>query len=287
MRIIFFLFALYTLLYCNKIFAQEQQGKHSLFYDRDSALFYEKVLELKGISIGSTSILLSEVGRSFIEYPYVGKTLETGNDEKLVVNLREFDCTTLVESCLAFSLTLKSGDVTFSNYKQILKKIRYRDGIIDSYNSRLHYFTDWITNNQKKGFVTDTTKYFNGVAWQKQIDFMSTHAGYYKQLINDSNLIPGIREIEKEISGRTYFYIAKDSIAAIEPKLEEGMIVAITTNINGLDIAHTGMLVKENGQIHLLHASSDAAKVVISEKTFSEYLSGNKRQTGVMLLKVK
>jgi len=46
-------------------------------------------------------------------------------------------------------------------------------------------------------------------------------------------------------------------------------------------------LVRENGMIHLLHASSTTGKVVISEKTFQEYLMGNKLQTGVMLLKVK
>jgi hypothetical protein len=231
--------------------------------------------------------LLVKTGKSFIGYPYTAKTLETGNVESLVVNLREFDCTTFVETCLAFSLTLKSGNVTFDNYKHFLKKIRYRDGKINNYISRLHYFCDWITDNQKKGFISDTTQYLGGIVFQKEIDFMSTHAGSYLQLKNDSNLIPPIREIEKEISSQNYFYVPKENIECIESNLEEGMIVAITSGIKGLDIAHTGILVRENGKIHLLHASSDAGKVVISEKTFREYISGNKHQTGVMFLKVK
>jgi hypothetical protein len=65
------------------------------------------------------------------------------------------------------------------------------------------------------------------------------------------------------------------------------MIVAITSDIQGLDIAHTGILVMENGKIHLLHASSDKGKVVISEKTFQEYIMGNKHQTGAIFLNVK
>jgi hypothetical protein len=269
------------------LFAQEHLCNQAVLNQQDSILFFEKVSELKDLKNESTHALLSKTGRSFIGLPYTGKTLETGNIESLVVNLREFDCTTFVENCLAFSLTLKYGNTSFDNFKHFLKEIRYRDGKIENYDSRLHYFCDWITDNQKKGFISDTTKYLGGIAWQKKIDFMSIHSDSYMQLKNDSNLIPGIREIEKEISSRNYFYIPKENIEDIEPYLEEGMIIAITSGIKGLDIAHTGMLVRENGRIHLLHASSSAGKVIISEKNLQEYLLGNKLQTGVMFLKVK
>jgi hypothetical protein len=287
MRFIFLFLAFITPIFCNTLFAQEDILNKVIIDKQDSIIFFEKMKELKGNSNKSRSQLLVKTGRSFIGYPYLGKTLETGNIESLVVNLREFDCTTFVETCLAFSLTLKSEKITFENFKHYLKEIRYRDGEIENYDSRLHYFCDWITDNQKKGLITDTTKFFCGIAMQKQIDFMSTHVGSYMQLKNDSMLIPGIREIEKDISSRNYLYVPKENIGSIESRLEEGMIVAITSDIKGLDIAHTGMLVIENGGIHLLHASSDAGKVVISEKTFLEYIMGNKHQTGVMLLKVK
>jgi len=287
MRYISFLILFNILTFCNIISAKEQICKEQILEDQDSLRFFEKISELKGTNDESTSFLFAKMGRSFLGYPYTSKTLETGNRESLVVNLREFDCTTFVETCLAFTLTLKSGNETFSNYKHFLTEIRYRDGNIDNYNSRLHYFCDWITDNQKKGLIFDTTQYLGGVAFPTEIDFMSTHADSYMQLKNDSNLIPGIREIEKEISARNYFYIPKENIGSIEPYLQEGMIVAITSGIKGLDIAHTGMLVRENGRIHLLHASSSAGKVIISEKTFQDYLLGNKLQTGVILLKVK
>jgi hypothetical protein len=287
MRTLALLILINTLTFCNILFAQEVLCSQGRSNEQDSILFYKKVKELKELSGENTANLFAKTGRSFVGYPYTHKTLETDNAESLVVNFREFDCTTFVETCLAFSLTLKSENITFENFKHYLKEIRYRDGNIENYDSRLHYFCDWITDNQKKGFITDTTKYFGGTDLQKPIDFMSTHIGSYIQLKNDSTLVPGIREIEKEISARNYFYIPKENIGSIESRLEEGMIVAITSDIKGLDIAHTGILVRENGQIHLLHASSDAGKVVISEKTFLEYIIGNKRQTGAILLKVK
>jgi hypothetical protein len=275
-----------TLTFCNILFAQEGFYNQGINNEQDSVLFYKKVKELKELKGENASILFSKTGRSFIGIPYTHKTLETGNVESLVVNLREFDCTTFVETCLAFTLTLKSEKITFENFKHYLKEIRYRGGNIENYDSRLHYFCDWITDNQKKGLIIDSTKYLGGIVFPVEIDFMSTHTGSYMQLKNDSNLIPGIREIEKEISSRNYFYIPKENIGNIESRLEEGMIVAITSDIKGLDIAHTGMLVRENGKVHLLHASSTSGKVVISEKTFLEYIMGNKHQTGVILLKV-
>lgn len=287
MRALILIILFFALTHRHLLLAQEGVGTQGINNEQDSVLFYKKVNELKEFRGGSTANLLPKIGRSFIGYPYTGKTLETGNNETLVVNLREFDCTTFVESCLAFTLTFKSGEVNFNNYKHFLKKIRYRDGEIKNYDSRLHYFTDWITDNQKKRIISDATKKLGGIPYVNTIDFMSTHIGYYQQLNNDSTLIPGIRDIENEISSRKYFYIPKENVGNIESLLEEGMIVAITSAIKGLDIAHTGMLVRENGKIHLLHASSDAKKVVISEKTFFDYLLGNKRQTGVMFLKVK
>ena len=115
---------------------------------------------------------------------------------------------------------------------------------------------------------------------------MSTHPGYYAQLKNDTVMVDAISCFEKKINARKYFYIPKEEVVKIEPQLEEGMIVAITSGVTGLDIAHLGFLVRVNGRIHLLHASSDFKKVMVSEKPLSDYLAGNKKQTGIMVLKV-
>jgi hypothetical protein len=232
------------------------------------------------------SFLLEKIGRSFIGTPYKAHTLEVGDQEALVINLREFDCTTFVETCLALTTTFKMGGYTFDSYQYILKRIRYREGYIDGYNSRLHYFTDWITDNSISGYVKDATQIFDGIPYENNVNFMSTHTESYSQLANDTSAVSGIKAIEAEISKRQYYYVPKEDLNLNEIYLEEGWIVAFTTDINGLDVIHTGITVRNGENIHLLHASSDAGKVVVSDKTLVEYVMGNKLQTGVILLKI-
>ena len=252
----------------------------------DSLIFSGKVQHLTVFDKYPDNKLLVKTGESFLGTLYLGKTLEKGDSETLVINLREFDCTTFVESCMALSLAIKSEEPTFERFAESLIKIRYRDGKINGYTSRLHYFTEWISDNQKKGLITDITKELGGIPFDKRIDFMSTHPNSYMQLANDPSLIDKIHEIENNISRSPHYYIPKEEVKSIEHKLKDGMIVAITTSLNGLDIIHTGILISEKGRIHLLHASSDCKKVVISEKPLEEYLLGNKLQTGIMVLKV-
>ncbi|MBN1925115.1 MAG: DUF1460 domain-containing protein [Prolixibacteraceae bacterium] len=250
----------------------------------DSLIVLKKISEMKHFVNDPMTQLLVRVAKSFIGSPYVGHTLEVGDEENLVVNMREFDCTTFIETCLALSATIKSGKESFSDYCENLLKIRYRDGQMNGYLSRLHYFSDWISNNQKKGYISDVTKLSGGVEFPVRVNFMSKHFDAYKRLKADTTLLHSLIGIEKEISGREYFYIPEDSISTSLPLLREGMIVAFTTNIEGLDIIHTGFLVEKGGVIYLLHASSDREKVVISEKSLAEYVDGNKLQTGIMIL---
>jgi hypothetical protein len=262
------------------------KGGDSTLCINDSLIFYKKADLLKSATEGSLAKLLIKTAKSFEGTPYVGKTLEGNNHESLVVNLRELDCSTFIESSLAIALTLKSGNITFAEYKNNLETLRYRDGNLEGYESRLHYFSDWIYDNQRKGIIKDITKKLGGIPYTKEINFMSMHPGFYAQLNNNPAVVDSICQIEKEITSRKYYFIPKEKVEAIEPRLDEGMIVAITSAVTGLDIAHVGFLVKVNGRIHLLHASSDAVKVIVGEKPLSAYLAGNKKQTGIMVLKV-
>lgn len=230
--------------------------------------------------------MATQVALSFECTPYVGKTLEINNSESLVVNLRELDCSTFLETVLSIVLTKKSGEESFQKYKEILATLRYRNGTICGYESRLHYFSDWIHDNEQKGIVKDITRELGGIEFHKKINFMSTHSSAYKQLKDDSSMVIKIIEIEKAMSLRNFYYIPKDSVAAIESQLSDGMIVGITSAVDGLDIAHVGFLIRKDGQIRLLHASSDEGKIVVSTKSLSEYLSGNKKQNGIVVMKL-
>ena len=115
---------------------------------------------------------------------------------------------------------------------------------------------------------------------------MSTHINSYPQLKANDSFVNEIKKFEKEISARKYYYIPQEKIAQVEDKIQSGDILGITTNVDGLDISHTGIAYRaEDGRIHLMHAPNVGYKVQISEKPLAEYIQGNKKQTGIMVLR--
>jgi len=231
--------------------------------------------------------VIAEVGKSFTGTPYVAGTLdEYPNTEELVINITGLDCVTFVENALIFSRLIKSGKTDFDNYKKELELIRYRGGKNSGYSSRLHYFTDWIYDNEKKGIVKDITSDLGGVNIGKNIDFMTSHRNSYKQLQDNNNLMEEMHEVENNINSREIFYITVENISSVYDKLRTGDIVGITTSIGGLDIAHTGFVYKEGGNTYLMHASLKNKKVEISASELQDYIMGNSKQTGIVVARV-
>ena len=171
MRIVLLFIGMTSLMSCGKLIPKNQTDYNIIYTKEDSLLVLEKREEFKDESVDRMSFLLEKIGRSFIGSPYKAHTLETDGEESLIINLREFDCTTFVETCLALTTEFKMGGYTFDSYQYILKRIRYRNGYIDGYNSRLHYFTDWITDNSELGYVKDATKIFDGVPYPNKVNF--------------------------------------------------------------------------------------------------------------------
>ena len=232
------------------------------------------------------SNVIAAVGKSFMGTEYVAHTLEKGKTESLVINLTGLDCTTFLENSLVFARLIKEKKDSFNNYESELTKIRYRGGVINQYPSRLHYFSDWIYDNEKKGIVKNISKELGGVPVNFQVDFMSTHPDAYIQLKENPDFIPVIRKQEEEISKRTYYYIPKSKEAEIDSKIESGNLIAFTSNVKGLDINHVGIAVRmEDGKIHLLNAPNVGYKVQISELPLDKYLEKIKTDTGIVVLR--
>ena len=230
----------------------------------------------------ATAELMIKVGSFFLQTPYVAHTLET-EEEQLVINLREMDCTTFAENCLAISRCIKSGNLSFDPFCSELQLIRYREGKIDAYPSRLHYFCDWIHNNQQKKLIKDMSEDLAQTPHNRQINFMSTHPDSYRQLKEDTSLVKVIAGQEKLISAREMFYIPECRIAEVESELMDGDIAGITTEIEGIAIQHVVILIRVEGRIHMMHASSKAGKVMISENTLEDYLLNSKSASGIMV----
>ncbi len=251
---------------------------------KDKEILLDLFSQLENKADYTTSELVVLAGKSFLETPYVAHTIEC-NEEQLVVNLREMDCTTYAENCLAIARTIKSRELTYTQFTKELTNIRYHKGVVNEYPSRLHYFSDWIFENAEKGLVKQVSKEMGSTPYVSEINFMSTHPDSYEQLKNNPDFISRIAETEKDINTRSMFYIPKDKIAEYEHLMKEGDIIGITTSIKGLDIMHVAILVKKDNRIHLMHASSAADKVVISEETLVAYLSKSKSASGIMIVR--
>jgi hypothetical protein len=229
--------------------------------------------------------------RQFIGRPYVAYTLEVSDPETLVVNTRQLDCTTLVENVTALTLCAYRNLYTYRDYQNALVSMRYRWGIIDGYPSRIHYFTEWITENSRAGIVTEIQQPnppFTALQMVK-VDYMSKHPQSYKALRLHPEFVSEIRQIEQRVSGQQFRYIPKSDVtntSLLRETIQDGDIIAITCQKPGLDIAHLGFAVWRNDGLHLLNASQLHKRVVEEPMTLGEYLSKHPSHTGIRIIRI-
>ena len=229
--------------------------------------------------------------RKFLDVPYVAHTLEVNDDEQLVINVEELDCTTLVETVTALTLCAYRKEFTYAAYQNNLRNMRYRDGVINGYPSRIHYFTDWIMSNQQAGIVSEIQQPnppFTAVQTVK-VSYMSEHPQSYKALKAHPEYVSEIREMEQRITGQKFRFIPKSEVkntAAVREAVHDGDIIAITCNKPGLDIAHLGFAVWRKDGLHLLNASQLHKKVVEEPMTLYQYLQKHPSHTGIRIIRI-
>lgn len=277
----FFVLLLIFLIGQNISFAQSNQNER-IMLPEDKRIAEEKLNTFSLKSGLPISELISEIGLSFLGTPYVVASLENGLDEKMVINLRELDCTTFVENCLALARTVKLGKTDFESFVAELERIRYRDGIRNKYPSRLHYFSEWIHNNHKKCFISETPN-LNGEKSDKTVNYMSTHPAQYPVLKEHPELIPSIAEQEKELTTAGFMFFPKENLPNLYKFLHHGDIIALTSSIEGVDINHVGIAIKKSDGFYLLHAPLSGKKVLISDGQLSDFLKPASKNNGIMI----
>ena len=213
------------------------------------------------------------IAREFIGTPYVGHTLEIPEEETLYVSTSGLDCLTFVETVISIAKTSGSDHPDMETYLTTLRSIRYRDGEIDGYPSRLHYASEWAADNEKRGnFREITPDYDLSEKRVKTIDFMTKNRRLYPAMKDDA-VYKAIKENEKALRGMEYSIIptAKVDMAA-KNFLKNGDVVAIVTDKAGLDVSHNGIIIIKDGIPHLIHASSKFKKVISDTTPLKEYL---------------
>ncbi len=261
------------------------QAKSQTVCDLESRAKLEATLEKFSNSASSelaAGDLVLAVGKSFLGTPYLEKTLEIPGKEQVVINLMGLDCTTFVESVLALVYSLKKTSPQMADMEKALENFRYLQGKNTGYGSRLHYFSDWIYENEKAGRIIHLSKSLGGILSPNIPSFMSANPSAYPQLADPTHLA-SIHEREVLLASRELYFIPKEKIHLIEGQLQNGDILAITTPLKNLDVVHVGFAVKQGDRIYLMHASSVSREVEISTLPLQEYLLKNRSQTGIMV----
>ena len=259
----------------------------SAFADEQDRVSIEKWLQ-EAVSLSKDSCRTLHFAKKMLGVPYVAGTLDGNEEEQLVVLVDSLDCTTFVETVLAFCIADKRGERDYEGFKKALTQIRYRDGILNGYTSRLHYFSDWIRNNEQMGFVKEcTSETACSLPKELWLDFMTTHVDSYLPMKKNPELVKEMASHEKNWQGTVVSYIPKEklNLPPGELKIKDGDVLALVTNIKGLDVVHVGFAFWKDNQLHLLHASSSAKKVIEDPKTQYESSKNTKAHIGVRAIR--
>lgn len=214
-----------------------------------SAAEWDGILaEAARLSDPGASIAL--ISARFLGTPYRAGTLigDETTPEVLVVDLGAVDCFTLLDYVEA----LRRSN-SFAELRERLVQVRYRDGQI-AYTRRHHFFTDWA--QQSAARIRDVTEEVGG-----------GRAESVRKRLNereDGRLwLPGI-----PVRERTIRYLPTEAVAGkILAGLRTGDYVGIYSERPGLDVSHTGIIIRKGGRVYLRHASSrkKTARVVDCE----------------------
>ncbi len=262
-------------------------AKQKPIYTQDDIVVFDKYVQyIEPYRNKPMENVLQATAEFFLESPYVANTLEAAY-EILIVNLREFDCTTFVENVIALSLAARGDELSFDAFVDELRKIRYRNGSIDDYSSRLHYTCDWVFENQQQGVVENISRQLGGTKDVRKIHFMTSHREAYRQLTSDEQMLQKMSLREKIINDRGgFYYLPKEQILSQSDNIPNMAMIAFVTSIDGLDVSHVAFAYRQNGKLTFIHASSAAKKVIIQPVTLSEYCASQKQCKGVMVMKI-
>ncbi|MDQ7040914.1 MAG: DUF1460 domain-containing protein [Rhodothermus sp.] len=239
---------------------------------------YARQAQLATRSFGE---IMQALGLQLRGAPYAAGLLDAEPVETLRTPLDRFDCVLFVESVLALAQGVVQGDTTLAGFRRRVEQLRYRNGRMRGYCSRLHYFTDWIDDNARRGLVREVTQVLGGRRMHRQIRFMTTHRSRYPRLAADSTW-QCLRRVEEALSRRERFILLPSQIPRITEQLQPGDIVAFVARDPTLDVVHVGLVyVDAQGRRGLLHASPQGGVMVSPD--LQTYVQNNPDQVGIVV----
>jgi hypothetical protein len=226
--------------------------------------------------------IVQVLGERLIGAPYKAGMLDEPAEERLIARLDAFDCVLFVEAALAMAQGVAVEDYSYDTYLRNLETLRYRGGNLEGYASRLHYFTEWIIDNEERGSVEDISREIGGERLAKRLNFMSSNRGSYPRFKTNNAVFDQVKQMEARLAGHEIYFVPQNRIRSVYGHLQAGDIIALATSINGLDVTHTGLAFRNtDGTFGLLHAST-TGQVLVSPD-LQAYVENNRSQIGIVV----
>jgi hypothetical protein len=205
------------------------------------------------------------LSRQFLDTKYQESTLigDVNTLEVFVINLEGVDCFTFLDYIEAMRLSK-----SFSEFKGNLRQVRYRSGEI-SFENRHHFFTDWKSFNSH--LIVDVTRYLGA---EKSKDVSKR----LNEKLDGTFFLPGVSCRLREVTYIQSIYV--DDM--VLEKLETGDYVGIYSKIEGLDVSHVGIIIKEQGAVNFRHASSAKKHMKVIDEDLKNYLNS---KHGIVVLR--
>ncbi len=199
------------------------------------------------------------ISTAFLGTPYRHNTLigNTKTDELFVLRLDKVDCFTFLDYVEALR---RSSN--FSEFVENLHKVRYQNGQID-FQTRNHFFSQW--GNTPFAPLRDITSQIGGRKTRWVVKYLN-------QKEKGQVFLPGY-PIEKQ----TVAFIPAEAIdESMLSRLHSGDYIGIYSHHSGLDVSHTGIVIKKGGTLFLRHASSKRWRKKVRDERLLPYLAGKK-----------
>lgn len=258
----------------------------NIIYEKEDSIFIEEIIKrYPSKKFNTTGERMISLAYEFLGKEYVSGTLDEHDNEPLLISCSKLDCTTFVETVLAIALC--DNDDHFPTYCKNLEKIRYRNGIRHDYASRLHYISWWIADSAKHNIIREVESVFHTARQSLDLNFMSCNTEKYRHLKENHETREKIIEFEEPFHNIQIKYIPKAEISKIQDnrEIKDGDIIAIVTDIEGLDILHVGLASWQDGTLHMIHASSREGKVIRDTEPLYNYLASRKKHIGIRVFR--
>ena len=161
--------------------------------------------------------------------------------------------------------------------------MRYRGGVRGSYASRLHYFSEWISDGARRGLLRDIAPSLGAQDDPRPLRFMTEHRKSYVALADD-RVFDQIATMERGLDGHPRHVIPTARIAEVSDRIQTGDVLGFATSIPGLDVTHSAFAYRDpTGVLRVLHAPLSGGAVEVSHYELPDYVAAIKRSTGILL----